>query len=311
MVAGSRVDSAARIAAIALGAFASFAFAAQPPARAAVAISCESIAPTSAATPAAPQAVAAPPFPDDPGTLTVFAAASLTDAFGVIEQDLEAAHPGLDVVYNFAGSQALATQLAHGAAADVFASANTVQMDAALASGAIAGDPVIFARNELAIVVPAANPAGIDAPADLAQDGIKLVLAGPEVPAGRYAREAVCLMGADAATYGAGFVEAVAANIVSEEEDVRDVLAKVELGEADAGIVYASDALAGGEAVATIAIPAAVNRVADYPIAAVAGGDEALAEAFIGHVLRPEGQAALADAGFSPASQGAAGTPTP
>ncbi len=284
-------------------------------ARAAVAISCESVgtgaATLAAATPLAASVMAAPAFPEDAGTLTIFAAASLTDAFTAIERDLEAGNPGLDIVYNFAGSQALATQLAQGAAADVFASANLAQMDAATANGNVAGEPVVFVRNELAIVVPAANPAGIETPADLARDGIKLVLAGPEVPAGRYAREAICLMGGDAATYGSGFVEGAAANIVSEEEDVRDVLAKVELGEADAGIAYASDALAGGEAVATIAIPAGVNRIADYPIAAVAGGDEALAETFIGYVLGPDGQAALAEAGFAPVNAAPAGTPAP
>ncbi len=193
----------------------------------------------------------------------------------------------------------------------MFASANAAQMSAARERGNIAGDPVVFVRNELAIVVPAVNPAGIAAPADLARDGVKFVLAGPDVPAGRYAREAVCLMGFDAATYGDGFVENVAANIVSEEEDVRDVLAKVELGEADAGIVYASDALAGGDAVETIAIPANVNRIADYPIAAVAGGDGALADAFIGYVLGPDGQAVLANAGFAPVAPGPAGTPAP
>ena len=131
------------------------------------------------------------------------------------------------------------TQLSEGAAADVFASANNAQMQAAIDNGSISGAPVTFVHNRLAIVTPADNPAGIASPADLGTEGLKLVLAQAEVPVGRYARESVCLMSQDAASYGTDFVARVAGNVVSEEEDVRDVLAKVALGEADAGIVYA------------------------------------------------------------------------
>jgi len=119
---------------------------------------------------------------------------------------------------------------------------------------------------------------------------------------GRYARESVCLMGQDAPTYGEDFVAHVASNVVSEEEDVRDVLAKVALGEADAGIVYVSDAAAAGDEVQRIEIPDADNIVASYPIAAVTGGDAALAEAFIAYLLSADGQATLADFGFEPVS---------
>jgi len=253
------------------------------------------------ASPGAAAVAASPlPFPPAGGELTVFAAASLTDAFERIAAALEAANPGLTVTYGFAGSQALVTQLNEGARADVFASANTAQMETAVANGSIAGEPVTFVRNRLAIVVPADNPAGIEAPADLGRDGLRLVLAQPEVPVGRYARESVCRMGQDAATSGEGFVERVAANVVSEEEDVREVLTKVQLGEADAGIVYVSDAQVGGDEVELIEIPDAVNIVAAYPVAAVAGGDEALAAAFIGYLLAPEGQATLAAYGFDP-----------
>jgi molybdate transport system substrate-binding protein len=241
-------------------------------------------------------------FPDDGGELTVFAAASLTDAFEEIATDLEGANEGLEITYNFAGSQALATQLREGAEADVFASANTAQMTAAAENGSIAGEPVTFVRNRLAIVTPAGNPAGIDGPEDLGNPGLKLVLAQAEVPVGRYSREAVCLMGADAATYGDGFVDRVGANIVSEEEDVREVLTKVELGEADAGIVYVSDANVAGDDVRLIDIPDAVNIVATYPIAPVAAGDAALAEAFIAYILGPDGQATLGSFGFEPVS---------
>lgn len=250
------------------------------------------------ASPAAP-----PPtvdFPEEGGALTVFAAASLTDAFGQIETDLEAANNGLDIEYNFAGSQALVTQLAEGAEADVFASANTAQMEAAIENGSIEGEPMPFVRNRLAIVVPADNPAGVEEPADLGKDGLQLVLAQPDVPVGRYARESVCLMAEDEATFGEGFVERVSGNVVSEEEDVRDVLARVQLGEADAGIVYVSDAAAAGDEVGLIEIPGEVNVVATYPIAPVAEGDAALAAAFISYVLGPDGQATLAEYGFEP-----------
>jgi molybdate transport system substrate-binding protein len=237
-------------------------------------------------------------FPAEGGDLTVFAAASLTDAFEAIERELEAATPNLSITYNFGGSQALVTQLEEGAQADVFASANTAQMDTAIAAKLVAGKPVPFVRNRLAIVTPAGNPAGIESAADLGTEAVLLVLAQPEVPAGRYARESVCLMAADTATYGTGFVERVAANVVSEEEDVRDALAKVALGEADAGIVYVSDAAAAGDQVQVIDIPDAVNIIATYPVALLTGGEAALGSAFIAYLLSEEGQAILESYGF-------------
>ena len=234
------------------------------------------------------------------GELTVFAAASLTDAFEAIEHELEAATPNLSITYNFGGSQALVTQLKEGAEADVFASANTAQMDAAIEADLVASDPVPFVHNRLAVVTPAGNPGAIESAADLSEEGISLVLAQPEVPAGRYARESVCLMATDTATYGAGFVERVAANVVSEEEDVRDVLAKVALGEADAGIVYVSDAVAAGDQVLVVDIPDEVDVMATYPVAVLAGGDEALGSAFVFYLLSEEGQALLERYGFQP-----------
>ncbi len=241
------------------------------------------------------------PFPEEGGDLTVFAAASLTDPFERIATDLEATNPRLSVTYNFAGSQALVTQLGEGAEADVFAAADNAQMRAAAEQGSIVGEPMPFARNRLAVVVPSDNPASVTSPADLAKAGLRLVLAQAEVPAGRYAREAVCKMGADPDTYGEGFVAAVAGNVVSEEEDVRDVLTRVRLGEADAGIVYVTDVTAEvADEVALVEIPAAVNIVATYPIAAVAGGNTALADAFIAYVLGPDGQATLKAFGFAP-----------
>ena len=239
-------------------------------------------------------------FPPGGGELTVFAAASLTDAFEVIGQELESGRPDLSITYNFGGSQALVTQLQEGAEADVFASANVEQMAAAMEARLIAGDAVPFVHNRLAIVTPANNPAGIERAADLGTEGILLVLAQPEVPAGRYARESVCKMETDVETYGTGFTERVAANVVSEEEDVRNVLAKVALGEADAGIVYVSDAATARDQVQVVDIPDEVNVVATYPIAALTGGDEALASAFIAYLLSDEGRANLASFGFEP-----------
>jgi len=259
--------------------------------------------PTASATPeivGSPAPASDPlPFPDNPGTVTIFAASSLTDAFSAIETDLEQVTPGLDLVFNFAGSQALATQLAEGAAADLFASANLAQMQSAIDAGVIAGTPTNFASNRLTIVVPADNPAGITTPADLANDGVQLVLAADTVPAGQYARESLCLMGADVSIYGDGFVDRVASNIVSNETNVRNVLAKVELGEADAGIVYVSDVTSNRTGnVQTIEIPEPVNRIATYPIAPVEGGNQESAAAFISYLLSPAGQATLAEYGF-------------
>jgi molybdate transport system substrate-binding protein len=239
-------------------------------------------------------------FPADGGDLTIFAAASLTDAFEAVEQELEAATPNLSITYNFGGSQALVTQMEEGAQADVFASANAAQMNAAIAANLLGSEPLPFARNRLAIVTPSGNPAGIESAADLGKEGILLVLAQSEVPAGRYARESVCLMAADTATYGPDLVARVAANVVSEEEDVRDVLAKVALGEADAGIVYVSDAVAADDQVDVVDIPDAVNVIATYPVAVLAGGDEALGSAFVAYLLSEEGQAMLERYGFQP-----------
>jgi molybdate transport system substrate-binding protein len=256
-------------------------------------------APSSATPAATPAPVEAVPFPADSGEVTIFAASSLTDAFNAIGTHLEAANPGLDLVFNFAGSQALVTQLAEGAKADVFASANNSQMKAASEGGVIAGEPQTFAHNRLAIVVPKDNPAGIASVADLGKDDVKLVLAAEDVPVGQYARQAICVAGADAATYGDGFVNNVSANIVSNETNVKNVLAKVQLGEADAGIVYVTDVTSDVSAdVTLIDIPDSVNVIASYPVAAVAEGNADAANAFITYLLSAEGQATLASFGF-------------
>ncbi len=242
-------------------------------------------------------------FPPGGGELTVFAAASLTNAFDEIGATLESENEGLSITFNYAGSQALVTQLTEGARADVFASANLSQMNAAADAGVISGEPRPFLGNRLGLVVPADNPAGITGLADLAGDDVSVVLAQPDVPVGQYARQSLCLAGQDTATYGEGFVDGVAANVVSEEEDVRAVLTRIQLGEADAGIVYVSDFVATeGGGVELIVIPDPVIVIATFPVAAVEGGNPALAEAFISYLFSPEAQDVLERYGFQRAA---------
>jgi molybdate transport system substrate-binding protein len=233
------------------------------------------------------------------GELTVFTAASLTDAFKEIAAQIEQANPGTKLTFNFAGSPTLRTQLAQGARADVFASADEPNMYGAELDGTISGEPQIFARNLLVVVVPANNPAGINTPQDLAKPKLKLVLTNKDVPVGSYARQALDKMSRDPA-FGKDFSTRVLANLVSEETNVKQVASKVQLGEADAGIVYATDVTpAIGSAVRVIPIPPEFNVIAKYPIAAVKGARNALgARAFIEYVLSPEGQAILARYGF-------------
>jgi molybdate transport system substrate-binding protein len=233
------------------------------------------------------------------GELTVFTAASLTDAFKEIAAQIERANPGTKLTFNFAGSPTLRTQLAQGARADVFASADEPNMYGAERDGTISGEPQIFARNLLVVVVPANNPAGINTLHDLAKPKLKLVLTNKDVPVGNYARQALDKMSRDPA-FGKDFSTRVLANLVSEETNVKQVVSKVQLGEADAGIVYATDVTpAIGSAVRVIQIPPEFNVIAKYPIAAVKGARNALgARAFIEYVLSPAGQAILARYGF-------------
>ncbi|MFN8523248.1 MAG: molybdate ABC transporter substrate-binding protein [Chloroflexota bacterium] len=236
----------------------------------------------------------------EPPMLTVFAASSLTDAFGQIAADLEAAE-GIKVVLSFGASSQLRIQIREGAPADVFASADLLQMAAAREDRSISGPEVVFATNRLVIITPRSNPASVHGIADLGKPGVKVVTASPEVPVGAYTRtaleRAVELPGIDA-----GFRERVSANIVSREPNVRQLVARVQLGEADTAICYETDAgprLANE--VQTIAIPDAANVVAEYPIALVAGSDRAeLGRRFISAVMSERGQATLAAWGFRP-----------
>jgi molybdate transport system substrate-binding protein len=240
-----------------------------------------------------------------PAALTVLAAASLTGAFEALGEHFEAAHPGVAIQFNFAGSQQLAQQLGQGAPADVFASANRRQMDVVIDAGRVEpGASRVFARNRLVIVAPRDNPAGLGGAADLANGSLKIVFAAPEVPAGQYTLEFLEKAGA-AGIFGAGYAGKVQANVVSYEDNVRSVLTKVALGEADAGIVYASDAAgkSAGE-VTQIEIPPALNVVAAYPIAAVQDSPNLeLARQFVEFVLSAEGQGVLAAFGFLPADE--------
>jgi len=233
---------------------------------------------------------------DHESELIVSAASSLTDAFTELAEAFEAseAGDGVSVSLNFGSSSALAVQIAEGAPAGVFASANVAQMQVAVLSGH-AADPGVFARNSIVVVTPA-DLGVIDAFEDLATPGVRLVLAGPEVPVGAYAREAIAA--ADAAR-GGGFAGRVLANVVSEEANVRAVLAKVELGEAEAGIVYATDATAAGEAVEAYPVPPEFAPPAEYLIAALVDAPETATD-FVAFVRSEAGQAILERHGFSP-----------
>jgi molybdate transport system substrate-binding protein len=245
--------------------------------------------------------VALVPFASAQGTqtLTVFAAASLTDAFEEIATQFEATNAGVDVQFNFGASTTLATQLVEGAPADVFASANARQMQVAREGGRIAGQALTFVKNRLVLAVPADNPANIQSLRDVANAGVKLVVAAPNVPVREYTDTMVERLVADP-SYGEAYREAFNANIVSEEDNVRQVSAKVALGEADAGIVYLSDITPDiADQVIALPIPDAVNTLATYPIAVTNDtANPELAQAFVDYVLSEAGQEVLVNWGF-------------
>ncbi|MEZ4572728.1 MAG: molybdate ABC transporter substrate-binding protein [Thermomicrobiales bacterium] len=236
----------------------------------------------------------------DGGTLTVFAAASLTSSFNELGEAFEDANEGVTVEFNFAGSQALATQLAEGASADVFASANLTQMGRVVEADLVDGEPVIFAQNRLAILVPAGNPANVQSILDLGDPDLKLVLAAEDVPVGRYARE-VLAIAEQSAEFQNRNPEFTDFNVVSNETNVLQVVTRVRLGEADAGIVYETDVTP--DVVGEVTLnpdPPEFNIIADYPIAALSDGDTDLALSFIEFVRSSEGRQILADWGFLP-----------
>jgi molybdate transport system substrate-binding protein len=233
------------------------------------------------------------------GELTVFAAASLTEPFREVGKQLGQLYPGLKVVYNFGGSSALRTQLEQGAPADVFASDDVIQMEQAKKSGVVRGDAPVFIKNRLVTIVPLNNTAKIMTFCDLGKPGVKLDLANANVPVGNYSRQAIAKANTEC---GADFAQRALKNVVSEEENVQQVVNKLQLGKADAGIVYVSDVTAKvNKDVHTITIPDAYNQVATYPIALTAAvKNRAMGEAFITFVLSPEGQVLLRGHGFMP-----------
>lgn len=228
--------------------------------------------------------------------LIVFAAASLRDVFTALGREFEREHAGATLTFNFAGTQELRTQLEHGAPADVFASADQRHMTELAARGRVVS-PAIFARNELVLVVADFARETIRTFADLPR-AERIVVGAPEVPIGRYTAQ---VLERAETKLGLHFRSEVAARIASRELNVRQVLAKVSLGEADAGIVYRSDVHASQGRVQVVAIPSELNALADYPIAVVTGAPHpALAAAWLALVQSARGQALLRNAGFLP-----------
>lgn len=253
------------------------------------------IALVSAACQAAPAAAPA----GGPTTLTVLAAASLTDSFKEIGAAFERANPGVKVTFSFAGSQTLRTQIQQGAKADIFASADAANMDPLKTADLLAGAPQVFTRNVLTVIVPKANPAGLKQLDDLARPGLKLIFADAGVPVGNYTLQVLDKLSADPA-YGTNFKSQVLANVVSKETDVKAVVSKVSLGEADGGVVYTTDAQVAAGKLSAIPIPERYNVIATYPIAILkSGANLPLAQRFVGYVLGAEGQAVLNRYGFS------------
>jgi molybdate transport system substrate-binding protein len=229
--------------------------------------------------------------------LTVLAAASLTEVFPKIGAEFTKAHPDVTFTFSFGGTDQLAAQIQEGAPADVFAGASTRYGDQLAAAGQIK-PYTVFCTNELVLIVPASNPAGITSLQDLATKDVKLVIGSETVPVGSYTRT---VLGNLDSVYGSGYSDKVLANAVSNEDSVTSIVTKVESGEADAGFVYITDALAAGSKVKTLTLPATAEAVAKYPIAVVsATKNGTAAQQFADFVLTPPAQALLKQAGFGP-----------
>ena len=228
-----------------------------------------------------------------PITLNVFAAASLTESFNEIASAYHRAHPNITIKPNYNGSQILEQQIANGAPADVFASADATNMTKASDAGLVNASQV-FVKNRLVVIIPASNPGNITTLKDLAKKGVKIDLGATSVPAGKYALQVLDNL-SKSADYGATFGSTVLANVVSREDNVKAVVQKVQLGEADAGFVYRTDVTAAVASKVTILdIPDQYNVIAQYPIAVVKASAHASdAQAFISFVLSPAGQAIL------------------
>jgi molybdate transport system substrate-binding protein len=265
-------------------------------------------APTAAPATQTPVATEAPATeaPAEPVTLTVLAAASLTASFTELAETFQSAHPGVTVEHSFAGSQELAQQLEQGAEADVFASASKKYMESVIASGRVNADASkVFVRNRLVVIFPKDNPGGLTELKDLTKAGLKLDLADQSVPVGQYSLDFLDKAIADPA-FDPRFKDNVLKNVVSYETNVKAVVSKVALGEADAGIVYVTDITADiADKVGKLDIPDALNTIATYPIAPIADSNNAeLAQAFVDMILSPEGQEIMGKYGFIPAAGG-------
>jgi molybdate transport system substrate-binding protein len=240
-----------------------------------------------AATTAEPATMAPASTPAATGAITVFGAASLTESFTEIGAAFRTEHPDAKVTFSFDASSALVTQIDQGAPADVFASADEANMKKLTDAGGNQGEPVIFATNELQIIVAKGNPKGIETVADLAQPGLTFVTAAPEVPIGKYTQQVLDSAG-------------VSVTPASLEQNVKGIVTKVTAGEADAGIVYRTDVLAAGDKAEGVAIPADLNVIATYPIVLTKGSANAsTGTAFIDFVLSEQGQKILSAHGFS------------
>ncbi|MEX2227279.1 MAG: molybdate ABC transporter substrate-binding protein [Dehalococcoidia bacterium] len=236
-------------------------------------------------------------------TLTIFAASSLTEAFEDAATEFMARRTDIDVRFNFAGSPTLRTQLDQDAAADVYAAADVENMQAALAAGLVLPDARTFARNALTVIVPADNPGNVHLLSDLGKQSLRIVMAAPEVPAGRYTLKVLDKIAEDDG-FVPGLREMVLANVVSQEPNVKSVVAKVQLGEADAGIVYVSDVTPEiDDDVDSVEIPLDYNIEAAYPVAITSNAAEPeAAQAFIDFLLSDEGQDIFEVRGFERAS---------
>ncbi len=239
---------------------------------------------------------AASPVKSEKGELIVFAAASLREAFSKLAEEFKREHPGVEVTFNLAGTQELRVQIEQGAAVDVFASADRRHMEALKAEDLVLEDR-IFARNEPVLVLPSANPAAIKSFEQLSK-AKRIVVAAPEVPIGGYTLQ---ILERAYRRYGPDFRSAVQGRIVSNELNVRQVLAKVKLGEADAGIVYRTDVGNAGSNVTALSIPPELNVIAEYPIAVVkAAPHPKLAQGWIDLITSAEGRRVLGDFAFLP-----------
>lgn len=248
---------------------------------------------------AVPSQAAAQPTKMQQVKLTVFAASSLTESFNAIAKAYNIQHPNVAITYNFAGSQQLAQQIAQGAEVEIFASAGQTPMQAVIKTGRIqAGEVKPFATNQLVVIFPKDNPGKIATLQDLARPGLKIILAAQNVPAGQYAQQFLQNAGKET-PFNADYTSNVLKNVVSYEDNVKNVVSKIQLGEADAGIVYQTDAISAKSQVGQLEIPAQLNIIAEYPLAILQDAQQPeAAREFIRFVLSKDGQEIMASYGF-------------